>query len=733
MSSAAPTAAAVPPDPAATVPPALRADLIATKQPYLGRDYMIYKNPLSLAFFRLPAAHAEAAGLFDGRTPLGDLVDPLAASSRYWRALSRTQALAELSALAGQLGQAGLLQVRGSDASARGHRLRALKKSRKFEMAVAHVLFFRKSLFDPDRLLDRLLGWLGWIYQPWFLAAAALFVFVSLLAALWNIDRLVAQGTNFFTLSNLGLTWLLFIGVKILHEFGHGLTAKRCGAEVHEMGFMFILFTPYLFCNVSDAWRAGKAARVATGAAGIAVELCIASAAVWLWLFTQPGLFHQMCFNTIVLCSVSTLLFNGNPLMKFDGYYILSDVLEIPNLRAKSNAWVTGWAQKNLLGMQPKSAPAAAHEASPLFGIYAVAAYLYGWFIMFSISIMIFDVLKPYGLEFVSRTYVALFLFVSLALPLYRLGRSVKDTTEFRGALAHRGRLVMAVAAALLLTALLLPWTESIRRSAALEHERVVHISGSAPGLLEEIAVSEGQLVEEGQYLGRLANRELESQLAGLRLQRESLLVRTRALAAEATEEARLSMPVVARQVREVDEEIGGLERKIDSLGLRAPRAGIVRTARPAELVGRYFAARQPVLEIGAGQSSRVLIALDEQQARKLRPGQPVRVIFTGLAGEVFDGRITGVPSAPAPAFSAPSLANLAGGDAPSEPGATPGSIKPSIAHFEAEAMLDIPADKLAMLRAQSSGRARIEVRRTTLAVWLRDRFYEAVNPQIRL
>lgn len=725
--------AAPPPDPSGSVPPPLRADLVATKQPYLGRDYMIYKNPISLAFFRLPAAHAEAAAAFDGRTPLGELVAPLAASSRYWRALSRSQALAELSALAGQLGQAGLLQVRGADASARGRRLRALKKSRRFEMAVAHVLFFRKSLFDPDRLLAHLLRKLGWIFRPGVLLAAAVFIVVSFLAALWNFDRLVAQSANFFTLSNLGLTWLLFIGVKILHEFGHGLTAKRHGAEVHEMGFMFILFTPYLFCNVSDAWRAGKKARVATGAAGIAVELFIASIAVWLWLFTQEGLFHQMCFNTIVLCSISTLLFNGNPLMKFDGYYILSDLLEIPNLRAKSNAWVTGWAQKNLLGMRPKAAPAAAHEASPLFGLYAVAAYCYGWFIMFSISVMIFDVLKPYGLEFISRTYVGLFLFVSLALPLYRLGRSVKDTAEFRGAMAHRGRLALGGVAVAVVAALLLPWTEAIKRSAAFEHERVVHVSGSAPGLLEEIAVSEGQAVEKGQHLGRLVNHDLESRLAALRLDRESLLVRSRALASEATEEAKLSLPVVARQVREIEEEIRGVEQRIASLELRAPRAGIVRTPRPAELAGRYFAARQPVLEIGGGGKPRVLIALDEQQARKVRAGQPVRVIFTGLPGEVFHGEITAAPSAPTPGFSAPSLANLAGGDTPSEPGTVPGVLKPSLAHFEAEALVGIPSDRMALLRAQSSGRARIEVRRTTLAVWLRDRFYEIVNPQLRL
>lgn len=721
------------PGTAALVAPPLRQDLVATERPYLGRRYVIYKNPISLAFFRLPAAHAEAAALFDGRTPLGELVAPLAAASRYWRALSREQAVEELGALVKQLAQAGLLQVRGASATERGRKLREMKKSRGFEMLVAQTLFFRKSLFDPDRVLTFLLPGVQWAYRPGVLMAGAVFAFLSLAAMMWNFEAVVAQGANFFTLSNLGLTWLLFIVVKILHEFGHGLTAKRHGAEVHEMGFMFILFTPYLFCNVSDVWRGGKAARVATGAAGIVVELMIASAAVWLWLFSQPGLFNQMCFNTIVLCSVSTLLFNGNPLMKFDGYYILSDVLEIPNLRAKSNAWVTGWAQKTLLGLPAKGAPAAAHEASPLFGFYAVAAYCYGWFIMFSISIMIFDLLQPYGLEFISRTYVGLFLFVSLALPLYRLGRSVRGTPEFRVAALHRGKLLAGVTLAIALSAFFLPWTETIKRSAALEHGRVESVSASAPGLLDEIFVVEGEAVLQGQLLGRLRNMDLQSHLDQLRWQRESLQVRWRAVTSESSEEARLTVPVLARQIKEIDEEIVGAERRVASLELRAPRDGVVRTPRTVELLGRYFMGRQPVLEVGGGGEPRLLIALDEQQARKVRPGQPVHVIFTGLSGEIFHGEITSVPSAPAPGFSAPSLANIAGGDVPAESHAASSSLRPSVPHFETEARLDLPPEKLAMLRAQSSGRARVQVRRTTLAAWLHDRFYEAVNPQVRL
>jgi len=726
------TRANTPDDAEAAVVPPLRGDLTATERPYLGRSYVIYKNPISLAFFRLPAAHAEAASLFDGKTSLGQLLEPLSTASRYWRALPREQAVRELSSLANQLSQAGLLQVRGSTATERGRRMRELKKSRGFEMLVAQTLFFRQSLFDPDRLLTSLLPWVQWVFRPGVLLAGAVFAFVSLAAVVWNFDAVVAQGANFFTLSNLGLTWLLFIVVKLLHEFGHGLTAKQHGAEVHEMGFMFILFAPYLFCNVSDVWRAGKAARVATGAAGIVVELMIASTAVWLWLFSQPGLFNQMCFNTIVLCSISTLLFNGNPLMKFDGYYVLSDVLEIPNLRAKSNAWVTGWAQRNLLGLPARGASAAAHEASPLFGVYAVAAYCYGWFIMFSISVMIFDLLKPYGLELISRTYVGLFLFVSLALPLYRLGRSVRDTVEFRAAAVRRMLRLAAGLAVLVLAAFFLPWTETIKRSAALEHARVERVSAAAAGFLDEIHVADGQLVGRGDLLGRLRNVDLVQGLAEARSQREALEVRRRALVAEPGEEAALMLPVLARQVGEIEEEIAGLQARLASLELRAPRDGVVRTPRLAERLGRYFRAREPVFEVGSDGAPRLLIALDEQQARKVRPGQPVRVVFTGLPGEVFRGEIVAAPSATAPRLSAPSLANLVGGDVPSERRAD-GLLEPTVPHFEAEALVVIPPDSLALLRPQVSARARIEVRRTSLARWLRDRFYEVVNPGIRL
>jgi putative peptide zinc metalloprotease protein len=726
------TRAADMPDPATIAPAAMRGDLVEREQMYLGRAYVVFKNPISLGYFRLPVAHVEAARMFDGRITLGEMVEKLRESSQYWRGMSRGEALKDLLALAQQMGAAGLLRVRASSAGDRARRLREAKKAHRFEFAVGQVLYFKKTVFDPNRLLERLMPSVEWIFTWPVMTACALFVLLTLGVAVGRWDTITVQGANFFTLQNLGLSWVLFIGVKVVHEFGHAFTCKRHGGEVHEMGFMFILFTPYLFCNVSDSWLAQKRARIATTAAGIVVELFLASVATWLWLFSQPGLFHQMCFNTMALCSISTVIFNANPLMKFDGYYIMTDLLEVPNLRAKSNAWITNWAQRRLLGMKSAARRLAGYEVGPLFGIYAVAAYAYGWFITYKISVKMFDMLEPYGLQIISRTYVGLFLFVSLALPLWRLGRTLRGSAEFYA--SGIPRLRFAGLALLVLGALLFvtPWQETIKRAAALEHGKIAPVSSPLPGFLREVNVSEGQRVHAGELLGRLDNPEIESRIADLRLQRESAVVRHRAALSNPTTEARLNVPVLEKFVSEADEEIKAMDERVARLALRAPMDGVVRTKRPGDLLGLHFAPGQPVIEIGDVSSSRLIIAVDEKQARRVAVGQKVAVRFDALPGRTFHGAITVAPVSPSQRFSVPAFANLFGGDVPSEPDAR-GNVVPSLPHYEAEARIEIPPDALAVLRAQSSAHARVGIRSTTLGLFLCDRALDMVDPNVRL
>jgi hypothetical protein len=147
--------------------------------------------------------------------------------------------------------------------------------------------------------------------------------------------------------------------VKVLHEFGHGLSCKKFGGECHEIGFMLLVFTPCLYCNVSDSWMLpNKWKRVWIGAGGIYVEMILASLAAFVWFFTESGTtVNDLCLNMMFLNVVSTVLVNGNPLLRFDGYYILMDMLEIPNLRQKSTEVLKRWFQKTCLGLELQDDP----------------------------------------------------------------------------------------------------------------------------------------------------------------------------------------------------------------------------------------------------------------------------------------------------------------------------------------------------------------------------------------
>jgi putative peptide zinc metalloprotease protein len=484
-----------------------------------------------------------------------------------------------------------------------------------------------------------------------------------------------------------------------------------------------------MFVNVSDSWRAPKSARVWVGAAGIFVELIIACLAAWIWLLTQPGLLHQLAFNTMFLASISTVVFNANPLLKFDGYYILIDLIETPNLKQKSNAYITWWAQKFLLGMHQTPLRLATWELSPLFGIYAVLSYLYGWFILYKIAFLIFDILEPFGLSFLSRTYVALFLFTSLALPIYRLMKTVRQSPEFSPVV--RPRLHRAAWAALILIGLLfiLPWRDTIKRSAVLEHGKVELITSKTPGFLREVHVQSGQPIKKGDLLGRLENFALTSELRELELELEGLEVRYRAAFTDPDPNIRNSAAAIKKLQEELHEQITARQELLSALELRAPADGIVRTLRPQELEGLYFPAGQPILEIGHTGPLRVIIALNEREARRVHAGQSARVKFTSLPGFTLEGQIAGEPVAGLLEFSSPLLANMAGGDVPSEAGPNQQLI-PSVPHYEAEVYLNPPSETIP---AGLLGRARIDAGHTTLGVWLYQRALDQIDPSIRL
>src|SRR5205807_7258049 len=209
---------------------------------------------------------------------------------------------------------------------------------------------------------------------------------------------------EFFSFGTVWYLWLALGLVKIIHEFGHGLSCKAFGGEVHEMGALFLVFSPCLYCNVSDAWTLpSKWKRIIISFAGIYVELIIAAIATFVWWNSSAHPFiNNMSLSLMIVCSVSTIVFNANPLMRYDGYYILADWLEIPNLRDRSNKFLMRVVQEHCLGVEVPPEQHMELNRRILFVTYAVVSYIYRWVVTFSILYFMSQFLKQYKLGVVS-------------------------------------------------------------------------------------------------------------------------------------------------------------------------------------------------------------------------------------------------------------------------------------------------------------------------------------------
>jgi putative peptide zinc metalloprotease protein len=727
-------AAAAPslPDFAKIVVAPLRTDLITSEQIYLGRAYVIIKNPISLTYFRLSRAHFDAASRYDGQTPLGSIAAALQQTSVYWRALPLEQALEELIQLANQLLGSGVLQGSGHQALKRINATHARRQHFRLESVIGSVLYIKKSLIDPNRLLGRLDPFFSWMYTREYVIAFFVGGLVTLFMLAGHWQELAVHGANFFTLQNLALTWVVFIFVKTIHEFGHGLTCKHFGGEVHEMGALLIMLTPFLYCNVSDSWLLpDKRRRILVTAAGIFIEMTLAMAAAWVWVGTSPGLVHQISFNIMFTCSVTTLLFNANPLMKYDGYYMLSDALEVPNLKQKSNAAATVWAQRYVLGLH-RGGPAQffSYELSPLFALYAIASYFYGWLVLYRISGRMFDLLTPYGLDFLSHSYVWLYLFTALALPCFRLMKVTYQNPSTRAAAGRRCAQIGLGLAALLVVAWFIPWEATIKRGVVIDNAVVETVAARTPGFLREVYVHDGDIVHAGQPLARLENLDLQTDIDEFTREADAYEVQRRGALSDPTDSVRQSAAAYAKLAQEATLQAQLRQSQLGECTLCADHGGVVREQHLDNLVGQYFPRGRKFCEVGSAGEFRAIISLDEGQARRVMAGQSARLCLRALSGEIFSGTITSAPVSDLARLTNNASANLTGGDVPTQVNKD-GMLEPTVVYYEAEMLVRDTGQE--RLRSGLTGMARIDVGKTTLGRQLCSSILDLINPAIRL
>ena len=269
---------------------------------------------------------------------------------------------------------------------------RSTRQSRRqMLMRVMNPLAVRIPLFDPDRFLDLTFPIVRPIFSKiGFVLWLGLVVFGMLLAVRHWADFSYDTFAMAFTAQNLLVVALVYPLIKAIHEIGHGYAAKAWGGEVHEIGIMFLVFLPVPYIDASSAsafsqkWR-----RALVASAGIMTEALLAAIAMILWVLMEPGFARTIAFNVVLIGGVSTLLFNGNPLLRFDGYYVLCDILEIPNMGPRSNKHFFYILRRNFLGVRGEDTPVSARGEAGWFLLYSIAAFVYRLFIVITIALFI--------------------------------------------------------------------------------------------------------------------------------------------------------------------------------------------------------------------------------------------------------------------------------------------------------------------------------------------------------
>ena len=627
--------------------PRLRATIQVHRQYFRGQMWHVLQDPGANQFFRVNEAAYFFVGMLDGRRTVGDV----------WRTCNEelgdsAPTQGEAIQLLGQLYASNLLQAElPPDAEGLLARFKK-RRTREIQGYMTNLLFVRIPLIDPDRFLDRWVGVFGKVFTAvgfvlWVCLMAAGFYFLT-----GKMGKLADSSEGIFDPSNLMLLYASMVVIKVIHEFGHAFACKRFGlrsggaGEVHVMGVMFLIFTPLPYVDASSAWALrSKWQRVTVGAAGMFVELAIAAVAAIIWVNTGAGTLHAICYNVMFIASVSTLLFNGNPLLRYDAYYILSDLLEIPNLSQRSKDYIYYIVKRYIWGVKRARSPAHSAGEKIWFLFYGVASTIYRVFILVMILAFLGDRL-PEQLKFVALILGGVSLIMWLFVPLGKFFRYLATSPELA---RNRGRAAITtiLTVAMIVTGLgAVPAPEHIRLEGVVEPIEVQDIYADADGFVYAFMPSNtlaGPRDAGGQSLVAADSRPLQAErLILLAEQRELYAKRDQALDADNTAGAQ----VYARQALVKKKLLRETDKQIASLKVYAPFDGRWISKEIDRSLDAYVSRGQK-LGMVAGDVVRIrataeqeIIALLWEQRDRISPGD-VEIRVKGLPDIQVTGTVT--------------------------------------------------------------------------------------------
>ncbi|MCA8926646.1 MAG: HlyD family efflux transporter periplasmic adaptor subunit [Alphaproteobacteria bacterium] len=665
--------------------PSLRHHTSIYRHVYRGEIWYVLQDRSSGRFHRFtPEAHRLIA-MMDGRRTL-EQIWQLACEQLPTDAVTQD----ELTSLVGRLYTADVL--RGDvpadiqELSERGRRTRRQKLVR----SILNPLALRLPIIDPDEFLNATMP----LIRPLFsvfgaLAWLAVVGYGGVLVALnWApltenvIDRVLAS-------ENLLLLLLAYPSVKAVHELGHAYTIKRWGGTVHEIGIMFLVFMPVPYVDASDsAAFASKWRRALVGSAGIIVELFLAAIAMIVWVDAEEGFARAFAFNVMLIGGVSTLLFNGNPLLRFDGYYVLCDLIEIPNLGQRANRYLAYLLQRYVFGIQWSENPVTARGEPAWFLVYAIASFVYRLTVTFAIVGLVATQF------FIVGVILAIWaVFLMLVLPVLKMGWFLLNSPMLR---RKRGRALAATAAllgALAAVLLAVPLPHNTMAEGVVAPGPEAYVNAGGEGTIAEVFVQPGETVRAGTPLVRIDDPLIESQQHVLEARVGELQER---LAAELPND-QVAVRIMREELKTAEANLANIRSRIADLTLKAGADGRVIMATPEDLVGRYVQPGQPLAVVARFEDPLIRVVVPESQANLVqRNTKALQVRFVSALDRVYPAHV--VRATPSVTRDLPSLAlsTEGGGTIALDPNSPQGARKALTGLYHLEVKLDEPRSVLA-------------------------------------
>ncbi len=551
-----------------------RLDLKVTRTRHKHEDAIVVKDPIAMKYHQLRPDEYFVLELLDGTRTLEELRDAYQA-----RFQPEKVTPAELNQLIFRFHKFGLTV---SDAPLQGDRLREKQAKEKRQRLLQHVtgvLFIRFPGVDPEPLLKRLYP----IVRP-VLSSGGMVVGIGLAMVATGVfatrvDTFAAEfpAMNQWISAKAVLILAAVIGgTKVLHELGHAVTCKHFGGECHQIGPMLLVFTPALYCDTSDSWMLkGRFQRAAVGLAGIATEVILASIATLVWASTGQGIVHYVAMNVMLVCGVSTVLFNANPLLRYDGYFVLSDLVDVPNLAEKSRCRLAGRANQLLMGVDEVSPEPISTTEEFWLLVYAAAAFVYRWSLTLLILYMIATLMRPYGLESIGRM-LGLFAAGGMLFALVRGPLSFFRNPSRRKQIRMNRVFVSSVVGAMLLVLALVPLPSGVSADAKIIPHIETPIYVKTSGTLRELSARPGDVVEKGDTIARLTNAEVELKFATIqgRHQTQSEVVTAMRRAALDSVEIANELPGQEGLLADLTAQLATHTTRRDGLTIKSPASG---------------------------------------------------------------------------------------------------------------------------------------------------------------